>query len=292
MIDQSGGDEISILDLMVVFAENWLLLFLGPLFAAALTYGVMSLTERPSYEALSLLNIDAREAGLLQSASVLENALNKSAFHASNIGSIESVRRDFEAENLRVRKNGDTGFYVVSVKTDEPAHGLEILQLLTDGLIAGTIPSLELQAQIKNRMQRIERSIDLLEVSLAKVLGAADAEQVASGTQGRAAGDVLVAIVTNLEQRRQSLDQLASELRGTFLPDDVLQKPVTTRLPPRGKMTTVVAAAIGVAMLLLVAVFIRDGLSRACRSSRGQDQVNRIRRAFWLPPLADVRKAS
>jgi capsular polysaccharide biosynthesis protein len=280
----SLSDEISVLDLFVVIAENWVLLVIGPLLAGIITYGALAIGGRQSYEATALLNIDAREAGLLQSASVLDGALRNSAFLVEHRGEINTVRRDFQTENLRVSKDNESGFYSVSVKAEDPDHAVEMVELIIDGLIARSVPSKNEQERLQTRIQNIERSVDILESSLAKTLVSSD---VTNGTSngGRDYGEVIVAILGNLEQRRQDLDRLAWELRGSVLPDDVIQPPAISSVAPKSKMTVVVAVTLGVGFVLLLLAFVREGLRKATNDAGRHEQINRIRRAFWLAPF-------
>ena len=75
MEERVVDDEISLLDIAVVIAENWFLLIIAPLLAGAIAYGAISATTPGVYETEALLAINEREAALVQAAPVLDKAM-------------------------------------------------------------------------------------------------------------------------------------------------------------------------------------------------------------------------
>ena len=72
----TDGDEINLLELLVVIAENLKLLILGPLIAAAIAWGIASYQISPVYESISVIIAPQRSnpqviARLAQSADTL-----------------------------------------------------------------------------------------------------------------------------------------------------------------------------------------------------------------------------
>jgi uncharacterized protein involved in exopolysaccharide biosynthesis len=266
--DHTEHDEISLLDIAVVIAENWLLLILVPLLAGAIAYGVISWRTTEVYETEALLAIDEREAALVQSAPVLDKVM-------------------LESETLTVTKDADSGFYRLRVRGEDPRKAEELLSSIIDALITGSVPNPVELARINREIEQASASLEELENGLANVNAILAATDEMSGTSAGELGAAVVSLVSNIEQRRAELYRLELAKEGSVRPEDVLQPPTSSvSVGSRGTLMPVVAVVLGTGFLLLIFAFVREGFRKASNDPAKIGQVNRIRRAFWLKPIA------
>lgn len=287
-VNAGASDEISLLDIAVVIAENWLLLVLAPLIAGAIAFGVLySMTPR-LYDSEALLRIDANEAAFLQSARVLNGALVGSSYLEEYEGSLSRARQELVSESLNVSAEPDTNLYRVRITVDSAEGASDLLQRIIASLIENSAPTSSESRLLEIQLQQAQSSIRQLESSLERLnqLSQSSLDQGASSSSSGDIGQSIVTLVTSIEQRYSDVFRLQEQLAGTVSTQDVIQEPTTPDSPrPRGLLTRVILVVLGVGFVALIAAFIRSGLQAASHDARQIDKVNRIRRAFWLKPV-------
>ena len=284
---EAPTDEISLLDIAVVIAENWLMLVIAPLLIGVLAYIGMALAVPRTYQSEALLRIDATEAALLRSAQVLDTAMLGSDYLAGYAGSLSRARAQV-IENIALSPEPNTELYRVRVTLDSPEGAQRLLERIIDALIAKSVPTGARKAQLELQLQQVQTAIAELEATLTRLNRTA--EGLGNGTAASATalgefGNSVVSVVSEIERRRLQVFQLEQALTGTVSPEAIVQPPT---LPDndgsRGlaMRTLLIVAATG--FVLLIIAFIRSGLRNASEDPRQIDKINRIRRAFWLRP--------
>lgn len=285
MDDRGLDDEISLLDIAVVVAENWLLLIIVPLLAGAVAYGVISATNHGVYETEAILSIDQREAALALAAPVLDKAMLESSYLQGYSGSLSQARRLLLEDSFTVKKDTNSEFYRLSVRDEDPQKAEELLDAIIDALVVTSAPNQVELARINRSIEQASASLQELESGLTNINAILARTDDGAAVGGGELGAAVVSLVSSIEQRRAELDRLELAKEGSVRPEDVVQPPTQALVNSRGLLMPVAATVLGVGFVLLILAFIREGFRNAGNDPSRLAQVNRIRRAFWLKPL-------
>ncbi len=290
METETANDEISLLDIAVVLAENWLLLVLVPIFAALVAFGALwSLTPR-SYDSEALVRLNADDAALLTSARVLNPAILNSSYIEGYEGALSRARQALIQEDLTITPQEGTELYRLQVSGRTPDGAQQLLQAILNSLIENSTPSASQQNLLELELQMAEASVSELQGTLDRFNRIAD--DVESGASDSAAtlgeiGQSIVTILTNIETRRADMLRIEEALEGSVSEEDIIQPPTEPdNAESRGLIVRAVLVGLGVGFLMLIVAFIRSGFKAASQSRDQVDKVNRIRRAFWLKPIS------
>ncbi|WP_421952733.1 Wzz/FepE/Etk N-terminal domain-containing protein [Pelagibacterium sp.] len=282
-------DEISLLDIAVVIAENWLVLVIAPLLAGLIAYGILSVTTPRVYDSEALVQMNSTDAALLRSARVLNPAILNSTYLDGYAGSLSRARQQLVDNVLEVGAEGDTGLYRIRTSFDSPEEARDLLQRIINSLIANSTPTTTEAELLDIRLQQARTAIVELEESLGRLNRLT--EELENGTALNSAtlgelGQSIVTLVDNIERRHAEVFQLQESLQGSISSQHVVQEPTLPDSPrSRGLLMRAILIILGVGFVTLIAVFIREGLRSASRNAGQADKINRIRRAFWLKPI-------
>lgn len=282
-----ASDEISLLDIAVVIAENWLVLVFAPLIAGAIAFVVLTTITPRLYDSEALLRIDANEAAFLRSARVLNGALVGSSYLEGYEGSLSRARQQLVSDSLNVSAEPDTDMYRVRVTVDSAEGAPDLLRRIIASLIENSAPTSSQARLLEIQLERAQSSIGQLESSLERLnqLSQSGLDQ-GTGSSSGDLGQSIVTLVTSIEQRYSQVFRLEEQLAGTVSAQDVIQEPTVPDSPrSRGLLTRIILVVLGVGFVALIAAFIKSGLQAASHDARQIDKVNRIRRAFWLRPV-------
>lgn len=283
-------DEISLLDIAVVIAENWLVLVIAPLLAGLIAGGILWVTTPRIYDSEALVQMNSTDAALLRSARVLNPAILNSTYLDGYAGSLSRARQQLLEDILEISAEGDTGLYRIRTSFDSPEEARDLLQRIINSLIANSTPTTTEAELLDIRLQQARTAIVQLEESLGRLNRLADElenETASNSTTLGELGQSIVTLVDNIERRYSQVFQLEEALQGSISTQDVIQEPTLPDSPrSRGLLMRVILIILGVGFVTLIAVFIREGLRAASRNAGQSDKINRIRRAFWLKPIA------
>lgn len=289
--ETTSTDEISLLDIAVVIAENWIVLVLAPLLAGAIAFGVLSVTTPRIYDSEALLRMDATDAALLRSARVLNPAILNSTYLDGYAGSLSRARQQLMGNILEVEPQGDTGLYRIRVSYGTPEEAQDLLSRIINFLIENSTPTSTEAELLDIRLQQARAAIVQLEESLARLNRLAEELENGSSPNSTTLGELgqsIVTLVDNIERRHSEVFQMEEALQGSVSIQDVVQEPTTPDSPrPQGLLVRAILLAIGVGFVTLIAVFVREGLRSGGRNAGQINKINRIRRAFWLKPIAE-----
>lgn len=279
-------DEFSLLDLAVVIAESWKLLLIVPLLAGALVYFGLSMITAPLYTSQALVQTSSGEIALLQSARVLDGPMRESSWLTDYNGSLSQARAAL-LDAIDIRAVEDTGFYHVKLTHRSAESAQTILTLILQELVNQSKPTgsnrdaLDLTLNIQQEgLAELSASLTRLNRFYDRTLAASETDTISVVAE---TGQSIVALVSNIEARRQEIATTTQMLDGTIQADDIIQPPTfPDSAEGRGLLMRVALAFVTVGFLMLITAFAREGFKRASHNVENLEKVNRIRRAFWL----------
>lgn len=277
--DQSEPQrEISLLDVLVIISEAWVLLVVVPVVAALAAFGISQLRSQ-SYESYSVLAMPvASVSAALTDDVILSAAAGASLQVPSEISSKLDVRP----------ATGSSSDTVVALRLSDRALVASLLEAIV-AKIDQTVGQDFLAKQRQSVVQRLEeiqesiatykRAIARLDASLVQLERQTNSDLSVYPTTT----NTLVGLMENLRKLNDTQRTLLQEMEE--IPSSIVKERVSQ---PRliGPSSTRIALAIAVvtSLGLLIFVFARAGLRMVVTTSAGLTKVNRIRRAFWLPP--------
>ena len=272
-MSEPAADEISLLDLMVVIAENWLLLVLVPLAAGAIAYGVLAIQPRP-YVSEMVVSVSAAEIAELVEAGVAKDSPDAELTLAQPGGEGITLA---PGENPRETR--------ISLVSDERGAGRRALGQFSDQLEAAvqagtlTTSSGELLTRIGN-LQAAMITRDAAIARLSDIL--AQTARVADDAQTYA----LSALAFNQMVRSRAEDEAElialEEQFAASGAEIVLIPPSVPRPLGRSPLLMAVLTAIGSAFMLLAFVFIKASLKSAASEKVNRGKLERIRNGLLL----------
>lgn len=299
MVNQNGSnelmnnqvcedDEIDLLDLAVVLAENWKLLVFGPLLIGVVALVFASIWPK-TYESEALLSVSVGSGSPVNGAQIKKLAATKNFLEgvSSRLG---LSKREFDDDEFRklfdVITGRKDGTVTIRARGSSPEEAEQLAQAVIDELynrVKPTGAALErLQQLLKQEKASLEESVKL-EEKLAKTIqtgkkvdeallkGYAELSRANSGKR---------AAIVNLEAQINGLTP--SNLLG-LTPSNLLAPPSLPEKPAKPKVGLITILAVVVSgIFLLLFVFIRHGLRSAATSPDAAEKIQRIRAAFGL----------
>jgi Chain length determinant protein len=257
-MDIEEKNEVSLLDLLVVVAENLKLLILGPLAAGLLALGIgFSMPQSYVSQAILALKAPAQAASMMVSPIVLDPVIE--SLKLSKGLSIEVVRKAL-AKDVKAAVGKD-GLLLLEVTASTPIEAQTIANALIDSWLKSTVPSADERAEMEKRLAFAKSALDStarLEEALIVKGGAGLNNLHPPGT------DFLIAAIGELETRyRSEVLDIPRSLQG--LSRGVVKQPPTLPTEPaspkKGMIATLTALAAGFALLLWV--FMRQAWRKA-----------------------------
>lgn len=280
--DYTPDDEIDLLDLLVVIAENIKLLILGPLSIGILALGI-TFTLPKTYESLSTLSPNKPGTNVsgpilvsyIKSADTLEAIAKDIDFEPGH--SLEKRLKKLE-KSISVSVGKADG--LVTLKTQ--AHTPEMAQALNTAVWKHVLPLTiprnsdmqRLQAQLQSEKARLASS-EQLEKETAVLLSN---EQGHTEATPRLFGELLNAN----SERLKAISVLEAQMEGLTI-ENFSQRPTLpeSSIKPR-KGLIAAAATVGTGLILLLFIFGRYALSNSKNDPEQAEKIQRLRQAFGL----------
>lgn len=285
-VDYSHDDEISLLDLAVVIAESWKLLIIVPLLAGIMAYFVIGSTTPRMYTSEALIQADANQIALLESARVLNDPIRESSLLSKHDGRLTIARTNL-IDAMDVEKLDGTEMYRVKLTLDDPDEANQLLTRIITKLIQESEPTGQYREMLELRLEAQQAALGDLTDTFARLNQGYS--HLLTGTDERSPtiqgeiGQSFVTLISSIESKRQEVARTTRQLNGSLSQDDVIQTPTLPDNPePRGLLMLVALVVVLTGFLVLIGVFVRAGLARASETPEGSTKVARIRRAFWL----------
>lgn len=275
------GDELDLLDLLVVLAENLKLLILLPLLAGIAALGISYLIPK-TFESNSILQPNKPGvavpgqllASYIKSTDVLERVANEVQFKPDL-----SPERRLKALEKHVLVNVGKQDQLVTLKTHahSPDAARQLNQVIWQQVLPLTVPRPKemerLQEQLKSEQERLQ-SGEKLEASTAQLLG--------SGATNESTARLYGELLTSNSARQRSIATLESQMEG-LTAENLAQQPTLPEaaIKPQ-KPLIAIGASLATGFLVLLFVFGRHALRGASQDPTQADKVQRLRRALRL----------
>lgn len=272
------SDEISLLDLLVTVAENWLLLIAVPLFAGIVAYGFVVLQPQ-SWRASAVVGLPQSEV-----SRHLQGAFAEPPEYLAAIGTpIADIER-----GLGLSQGDDAMHTRIGITLGEPDAARAVLAVLLNSLVHAveTEEIVPRRAEILDEMEVLATDIALRERIIGNLMQVLDEMEVAEpfgeqayATTASALNELLIA----RDGQRVRQNELAATL--ATLPVLVLnEEPSPPERVNRSPFLIVSLAVLGTGFVLLVFIFARQGMRNAAADPEARGKIDRIRRAFRFGP--------
>ncbi|WP_210338933.1 hypothetical protein [Devosia sp. WQ 349K1] len=273
---QVAQDEISLLDIAVVIAENWIMLLIGPLLAGAIVFAFLVGSSTTVYKARAEIVLGDTAVPLLRSDAVLSHA------QADAVGAEAREVRRLALATLQSKRVPDTDFYQLEISSPDAAVARASLEAVVKGLVVSSAPNAELLAEIEHKIAQTSARLQLIERALTSLT---QSEQSVTSEGELSGGIDAVALISLLDSQQyhyETLDTLQLQVQGSVTPQNLTSDIYVDTVHSRSSALFAVAAAIGVGFLLLLIAFLREGLKNVARDPEQSQKLSRIRRAFGI----------
>ena len=275
----SQSDEISLLDLAVVIAESWILLVVGPLVVAAGVFA-FSVVQPAPLRSEALLAIPPSEASQFSDRQFVSDATD------------DTVAADI-VEGLSITAGGNDTQSRISLTLAESDNPQARLQSLISAFQEQHYtPIIEVEAeQRQEERDRIEARLAAVDASTTRINAIIDRIESQSPLDGSAIAD-LFSTLSQLEEEAslyaENLEQINAQASGDEASNTLVVSEPTPNIQVSGRSPLLIAvlAGLGAGFVLLVFVFIRNGLRTGNSDPVTRDKLNRIRKAFFVAPRA------
>lgn len=270
-------DEISLLDLLLVVAENIRLLVLGPLVVALAALGV-AFALPATYESEAWLRQGETSVPSFTSDDVLRPLLSQApwitAQHRSPEQALNSLR-----QAISVSFNKKSELVTLKVQAPSAAQAQQLNAALIEAFRQHSLPRGTDLMQTQLQISLVKASIGELGAALERI-----ASNIDQTTTGSEADNAVSAHTTLLEQRMElvnkTLLELNRQLKG-FDFEAFAQRPslpVHPITPQKTLITVLAGLASGFALLLFV--FVRQALRNAAQHDESAQKLRRLREAW------------
>lgn len=271
--------EISLIDLLVTVAESWKLLVILPVLVGAVAFLGLWFGEGREYRSVALLRISTGQAAMLQTARVLDVPLRENGW-IERYGPTLSSARENLLSRLTLSPVDGANFYRVSLIDETPEHAQRTLNSIINSLIVNSVPTEEDRQLAEMQLEGHRSALVELESHIEKIGRTYEnGSAIALGEIGHS----VVALLADIDKRRQAIAALELSLVSSVKQADILQWPSLADRPmPRNIASKVILFGFGAGFLTLIFVFVRQGLRNAAENPAESKKIARIRRAFWL----------
>lgn len=271
----SNDDDISLLDLLLVVAENLRLLLLGPLLAGALALGVASLLPR-SYESVTLIRGgSAALPGLVMSRPVLAAVLEGTKEAGTSVPQ-ERALRDL-GERIKASFNNKDQLVTIEVRGTTPQEAQRTGQQLFQQLKAISAPSGPERARLNQQLADIQRRTAQVDRSIAMLTSQLQGKVVDLRPEAAQGYAQLIQAARQLDSDRLALEKQLAGIDESNL----LLAPSLPDLPVSTKRRLIVPLAmLGTGFGLLLFVFFRQSLRNARQDPVSATKVERATSAL------------
>ena len=273
-------DTISLLDLLVVVAENLKLLIAGPIAVALIALAVTFVLPK-RFESESWLRLGEGAVPQLTSDDIVIPLLEKTPWitekASTRTEALRNLREDIQASFSK--KDG-----LLKLKTVAPSaeKARQLNVALIDAYRAFSLPKGRGLEQIQQQIALTEESLKELAPIVERV--AANIDKVTPGTEGDNVARAYISLVELKGARERALQDLNRQLLG-FSVEVFAQSPSLPERPVSQKRALIgVLAGLASGMALLLFVFIRSGWRSAAQNPEDASKIQRIRQSLGLKP--------
>lgn len=275
-------DELDLLDLLIVIAENLKLLIFAPLLVGLMALGIAFVIPQ-TFESQSMLN--ASKPGLNVPPQILASLINSTdtmaaVAQATQFEPDTSLERRIKnlAERIQVSVGKQDQLVTLKTQAETPETAQALNLAIWKYVLPLTIPrnaDMErLKAQLQSEKERLSAG-EQLEMETTKALS--NPANNAEGT-ARLYGELLTAN----SNRLRTIATLEAQMEGLTM-DNLIQQATLPEVPIKpNKGLIAIAATLAAGFLVLLFIFVRHALSNARRDPEQAAKVQRLRQALHL----------
>ena len=279
--------EVSVLDLLLVVAENLKLLIFGPILVGLLALAGAYLVPQ-SYTSQAILALPTATATATATAAATQAAAAMMVSPLVLDSIIESLNLS-EGRSMQVARVGlanqikaavgKDGLLRLDVTAHSPAQAQTIANAVIDTWLKSTVPGEQARADLAKRLSYAQTSLD----AVTRLISRLDAGDAANLNKPLTRGEAGTSFVGLGELQSRYLGDVLSiprELQG--LSRDVVKQPPTLPTEPVSPKKGLIAAlaAIASGFVLLLWVFLRQAWRRATQDARMAEKCRRLAAAL------------
>ena len=279
--------EVSVLDLLLVVAENLKLLIFGPILVGLLALAGAYLVPQ-SYTSQAILALPTATATATATAAATQAAAAMMVSPLVLDSIIESLNLS-EGRSMQVARVGlanqikaavgKDGLLRLDVTAHSPAQAQTIANAVIDTWLKSTVPGEQARADLAKRLSYAQTSLD----TVPRLISRLDAGGAANLNKPLTRGEAGTSFVGLGELQSRYLGDVLSiprELQG--LSHDVVKQPPTLPTEPVSPKKGLIAAlaAIASGFVLLLWVFLRQAWRRATQDARMAEKCRRLAAAL------------
>ncbi|MBC7619859.1 MAG: hypothetical protein H7293_12900 [Candidatus Saccharibacteria bacterium] len=272
-------DEVSLLDILVVVAENLKVLLLGPLAIGLLALAI-SYAQPHSFLSTSILSPPASPQTPAQAIAVMVSPLVLDRV-------IESLKLS-EGRSLQIARAGlakqimaavgKDGLLRLDVTANTPVAAQAIANAVIDSWLVTTVPQARERAELEARLAYAKVALAAVRTLMDRLMSESTANLNKPLTRGEA-GISMVALGELQARYFSEVLTIPRTLQG--LARDVIVQPPTLPTEPATKRgLTALLAAFAAGFSLLLWVFARQAWRRAAQDSKSAEKQARLRRSL------------
>ncbi len=268
--------EISILDILVVLAENLRLIILIPLLVGITALGITFLIPK-TYQSVSLLGLGEVAVTGIKSEEVMNKVLEKTDWiHAPNH---EAALKKL-GKKLQVSFDKKDGVLKIVADAPTPQKAEALSLLLINEYRIWSHPKGKALESINENIRITTENIATLELAAKKITPELD--KVALNTEGENVARTYATITANIATLKSNLFNLKQSLVG-FGPEVFIQKPTLPDKPIKPKKAQIaIMATLASGFLTILFVFIRAAFRNLGGDAEASEKLARIRTGFGL----------
>ena len=271
----TDGDEINLLELLVVIAENLKLLILGPIIAGLAALG-FAFYMTPTYESVSIMQTNTVEPNLVVSLTHSADVLQSVAKELQIAPDVShTTRLSIMQQRVRAAVGRQDKLVTLTTRASTPQQAQQLNLVVLQHVYPLTKPmnAQRIEVQIKTLQEDLKAGTALAQ-SIAKQL---EQDSVSEGSAR------LYAEMRSINaQHMMDIVKLQGEMEG--LSTDNLVQQATLPDKPTAPKKSLIAAAAGLVtgMALLIFVFIRQAMRNASQNPEQAETLRRLRAALGI----------
>lgn len=275
---EERDDEVSLLDVGVVLAENAVLLVAGPIIGGAIAL-LITLALPPIYESTSFLRLSEADASVMKSVDVLKPVIDALQLQRSDPFDT-AIKR--VSSQITLTSSKKDGLLKISSQGETPEAAQLLNTKIQDSFKRFSLPKGRSLESVEEQLRITQGTVDELRSGAARLSKSLD--KVNPGTEAEAMTRSYVTMIEQRDARQKQLFDLKAALKG-FGEEVIIQRATLPTAPvgPKRLLVTLMAAVLsGFACLLFV--FTRNGLRSVKNSPPELKKVQRIQSALGFSP--------
>lgn len=280
--DDRQEDEISLLDLMLVVAENLKLLVLGPLLAGLLAIGIGFLLPQ-TYTSIATFRVGDGGKSIdevMKTRTVLSAAVNRWQPNLMPPAGTDAEAKLLKAIRFKPALGQKTGVSLahMEVDGDSPAAAQAFANALIDAWLESTIPPPLTRTELERKLKINKESLD----SVGKIVDRQTAES-AKNELPKLQYDMAGSMASLMQLRNGYVEAIAgieAQLKGASR-DMVFSAPtLPVQAISSNKALMAILTSLGTGVALLLFVFMRQAWRNAALNPQAAQKQARLRAVF------------